>query len=311
MNHTMEQLWRRQLAFTTELLATIERPLEQLTEDDKVRLTKDYLLSLHSEITEVLNNVPWKRHRFIGAADRDALLEELVDVQKFLWGLMMIWGVTPGELSRAFTRKSDIVEQRFKQDHLLPRQVTSDKVVIVDIDDVVANWEEGFESWVRLQHPELKDEDYWSSNDPGLRQRLKDEMHAAGGMKSLAVLDGTASAVNLLCQHGYTIVWLTARPIGRHPRLTGDTVTWLQSVGLPTAYIYYSDLNKHVFVVEKFPRAAALFDDKAETVAHAKEFGIMAFEVNAYGTAAGWSFLERVEEFLQVTSAGKTIDDSS
>ena len=133
-------------------------------------------------------------------------------------------------------------------------------------------------------------------------------MHAAGGMKSLALLDGTKDAVNLLQVHGYTIVWLTARPIGRHPRLTGDTVTWLQSVGLPTEYIYYSDLNKHVFVVEKFPRAAALFDDKAETVAHAKEFGIMAFEVNSYGTAAGWTFLERVEEFLQVTSAGRTSD---
>lgn len=296
----LESLWRRQLAFTTELLATIERPLEQLTEDDKVRLTKDYLLSLHSEITEVLNNVPWKRHRFVGPADREALLEEMIDVQKFLWGLMMIWGVTPGELARVFMRKSDIVEQRFKQDHLLPRQVTNERVVIVDIDGVVADWKSGFVDWVRLQHPELQDESYLPSSDPGLRQRLKDEMHAAGGMKSLKLLDGAREAVNILLASGHTIVWLTARPIGRHPRLTGDTVAWLKEYELPTEYIYYSNLNKHVFVVEKFPKAATLFDDKAETVAHAREFGITAFEVDARD--AERSFLACVGEFLREMS---------
>ena len=287
------------MAFTSLLLSTVDRPLEQLTEDDRVRLTKEYIEYLHSELVEVLNNVPWKKHRFTGVSNRDALLEELVDVQKFLFGLMMIWGVNPGELSRAFMRKSDIVEQRFKQDHLLPRQVTSDKVVLVDIDDVVANWEQGFYDWAYDQHPELEPDDFLSHVDPGLRQRLKDEMHAAGGMKSLTLLNGTIEAVNLLRQHGYTIVWLTARPIGKHPRLVGDTVTWLQDMDLPTEYIYYSDLNKHVFVAEKFPRAVALFDDNPEIVAHAREFGIDAYLVDAHGTTAGQSFLELVRRFLE------------
>ncbi|KKL50953.1 hypothetical protein LCGC14_1927940 [marine sediment metagenome] len=275
----LEDLWRRQLAFTQLLLSTVDRPLEQLTEDDRVRLTKDYIEYLHAELVEVLNNVPWKKHRYLGAADRDNLLEELVDCQKFLWGLMMIWNITPKELGRAFERKSDVVDQRFRQEHLLPKQVANDKVVIVDIDDVVADWEQGFEAWVGRLGENLKPEDYAKHVDPGLRERLKNRIHDSGGMLDLPLLVGSRDAIKRLQNAGYTIVWLTARPVGKHPRLIADTVAWLKKNNLPTEYIYWSDLNKHLFVVQKFPTAAALFDDKAEIVAHAHEFGVRAHQV--------------------------------
>lgn len=292
----LEDLWRRQLAFTQLLLSTVDRPLEQLTEDDRVRLTKEYIEYMHAELVEVLNNVPWKKHRYLGAADRDNLLEELVDCQKFLWGLMMVWDVNPKELERAFNRKSDVVDQRFKQEHLLPKQVMNDKVVIVDIDDVVAGWERGFEDWVSRKELAASPEDYAKHLDPGFRERLKGQIHSSGGMVELPLLFGAHNAINTLQEAGYTIIWLTARPVGKHPRLLADTVAWLKRYDLPTEYIYWSDLNKHLFVVQKFPTAAALFDDKPETVAHAKEFGIRAYLVQSDDTP---TFLDTVDQFLK------------
>jgi hypothetical protein len=287
----LENSWRRQLAFTTKAFDVLgPKPLDQLTEDDKVSLTKDYLLSLHSEITEVLNNVPWKRHRYIGASNREALLEELVDVQKFLWGLMQMWDVTPAELERAFDRKSGVVEQRFIQDHELPKLVASKKVVIIDIDGVVCDWDNGFEKWARSVH-DLEPEQYAKHVDPVLRQRLKDEIHATGGMKALPALMCSLRSIDLLVKEGYTIVWLTARPVSKHPRVVADTVEWLTFHDLPTEYIYYSDYNKHLFVVEKFPMAAALFDDTPEIVSNAMEFGLPAFLVDG-------NFSDLVKEFL-------------
>ena len=163
MREGLEGLWRRQLAWLSMAMPSIYgKKLNELTEDDRVDLTKDYLLSLHSEITEVLNNIPWKSHRYTGESNREALLEEMVDVQKFLWGLMMIWKVNPEELSRAFIRKSEIVEQRFQQDHVLPDKVADKNIVIVDIDGVVADWENGFDQWVSKHHPELTQGD-WDS----------------------------------------------------------------------------------------------------------------------------------------------------
>ncbi len=291
---TFGTMWRRQLAFTSLVLSTVDTPLDQLTDDDRVRLTRDYVEYLHSELVEVLNNVPWKKHRYLGAANRDNLLEELIDCQKFLFGLMMIWNINPKELGRAFDRKSDVVDQRFKQEHLLPKQVANDKVVIVDIDDVVAGWEQGFEDWVGRLGENLNPEDYAKHIDPGLRERLKSRIHSSGGMLELPLLFGSNNAIDTLQKEGYTIVWLTARPVGKHPRLIADTVAWLKKNNLPTEYIYWSDLNKHLFVVQKFPTAAVLFDDKAETVAHASEFGIRSYLVS-YDDC----FLGQVDKFLE------------
>jgi hypothetical protein len=292
----LEEAWRRQLAFTSLLFETLVKPLDQLTDDDRVQETKDYVEYMHAELVEILNNVPWKKHRYLGAAKRDDLLEEMIDTQKFLWGLMMVWGVTPLEFLRAFERKSDVVDQRFRQEHLLPRQVLSDKVAIVDIDDVVADWEHGFEKWVKAEEPELKPEDYAKHTDPGLRQSLKDRIHSSGGMLKLPPLKHSHVALNTLVQAGYTVVWLTARPVSKHPRLMGDTVQWLQDYDFPTDYIYYSDLNKHLFIGQKFPMAAVLFDDKPTTIQHAKEFGLQAY------TVKDGDFLDCVRRFLHDTA---------
>jgi hypothetical protein len=270
------KMWRRQLAFTALLLSTIDKPLDELTEDDRIRLTKDYVAAIHSEADEVLNNVPWKQHRFIGAANREALLEELVDLLKFTWGLMDVWAVTPAELERAFNRKSSVVEQRFRQDHLLPKQVANDRVVIIDIDGVVADWSNGFMRWVSKNRTDLVPSDYDKAHDPGLREVLKSNLHSSGGMLELDPIPGAKAAIEDLRKAGYVVVWLSARPVSRYPRLAGDTVEWLKRHGFPTDYIYFSDLNKHVFVVERLPMAAAIFDDEPEIVSHAKDFGLKA-----------------------------------
>jgi hypothetical protein len=291
---TIEDMWRRQLAFTSHLLATVDKPLDQLTEDDRVRLTREYCLYLHKEVDEVLDNVPWKQHRFIGNASREDLLEELVDVQKFLFGLMQVWNVTPAELYRAFMRKSDVVEQRFYQDHVLPSQVMNDKVAIVDIDDVVADWEQGFVDWAYDVEPDMIPERLM---DPGMRSRLKDKIHSEGGMLTLPILRDSRAGIEALQGEGYVIVWLTARPVSKYPRLRGDTVEWLKKNNLSCDYIYYSDLNKHVFVAEKFPRAAVLFDDKPEIVSNAREIGLYAYQVSN-----ALPFYEAVLKFLEERS---------
>ena len=74
-------------------------------------------------------------------------------------------------------------------------------------------------------------------------------------------------------------MWLSARPVTEHPRLLADTVEWLGQHGLPTEYVYWSDFQKHAFIVERFPTASVLFDDKPETIQRAAEFGLRAYVV--------------------------------
>lgn len=277
---TFEQAWRRQLAFTALALGTLDpgKPLEQFTEDDRRKLTHTYIEALHSELVEVLNCTPWKSHRYNAPSSKEDLLTEIVDVQKFLWGLMQVWGFTPADFLDSFDQKSSVVERRFYQDHILPTQVMNSKIAIVDLDGTVADWDRGFKDWADAQS--IQEETYSKSTNPGLRERLKDRMHSEGGMRGLHPIPGTREGVQELIEAGYTVVWLTARPIGKHPRLESDTVEWLKENNLPTDYVYWSDLNKHLFIAEKLPMAAVLFDDEPVIVAHAQELGLTAYLVN-------------------------------
>ena len=279
MTRRLEDAWRRQLAFTMHVLTTLDRPLEQLTADDRTRLTKEYCEALHSEVVEVLNTQNWKKHRATPVARRDELLEELVDVQKYLWGLFQVHGITIPEFMRAYDQKSEIVEQRFTQEHELPKLTLGKKVAVVDIDDTVAEFVEGFELWALKREPSLTLEDIAPSRDPALRKRLKEKFYAEGGMRELNSLPTAFGAVVKLQDAGYTIVWLTARPITRHPRILGDTIHWLKYFDFPWEYIYWTDLNKALFVLDKWPTVEVLFDNELAIVADAQEGGVRAYLV--------------------------------
>jgi hypothetical protein len=288
----LEDLWNKQKVFTEFVLNTLDTPIEKLTDEDRTRLTKEYIEYLHSELVEVLNNTPWKKHRYTGVADRRALVEELVDVQKFLWGLMQIWGVSLDELTTAFNEKSTVVEQRFNQEHILPKLFNN--VVLVDIDNVLADWDEGFGKWAALQGGHTIGE---YEKGTALREIYKDKFRQFGLMLDLPVKRGAREGVELLVKREYIPVYLTARPINKHPRLINDTVMWLQANGFQHKYIYYTDINKHLFALENFKKVDALFDDDEQIVIKAKRAGYKAYRVHA-----SYTLLDKVQEFLNETT---------
>ena len=83
-----------------------------------VKWNKEYILALIAEATEVLNEVDWKMHKKMNLPNdaRDRLLEESIDVMKFLLGLMIVNGFTVDQVYDMFKSKSIKVEKRLKED---------------------------------------------------------------------------------------------------------------------------------------------------------------------------------------------------
>lgn len=79
-------------------------------------LTKDYLLLLIKEATEVLDEINYKPQKKQKEVDKDKIREELIDIQKFLFNLMLIWNMSPASFIEIFDKKSTIVEQRFQKE---------------------------------------------------------------------------------------------------------------------------------------------------------------------------------------------------
>ncbi len=113
----LEEIYELQKKFTERFfkekqnltLSEVRSSKEQL-----VKWNKEYILALIAEATEVLGEVDWKMHKKMDLPNdaRDRLLEESIDVMKFLLGLMIVNGFSLEDIYNMFKNKSKIVEKR-------------------------------------------------------------------------------------------------------------------------------------------------------------------------------------------------------
>ena len=90
---------------------------DSMTDEEKVRQTKENILSLHRELGEVLNEIPWKTHRANEQSyDLGKIQEEIIDCFKFLLNVCIIWGMDDAKLYEVFMHKSKIVRERFEKE---------------------------------------------------------------------------------------------------------------------------------------------------------------------------------------------------
>jgi len=105
------QMYRRQKLFLTEILNMREYRHEH------VALTKEYLLRLQVELSEVYNAAKLKEHvPVLNSTEKEHLLEELVDGFKFLLNILLVNGFTGEDVIRKFHEKSTNVEKRAKEE---------------------------------------------------------------------------------------------------------------------------------------------------------------------------------------------------
>jgi len=112
MTTPLAEIWQVQKEFQKNFY-----DLENLSEEEKIKLTKEFILSMHRELGEVLNEIPWKLHRANSKEySNEHIQEELIDVQKFLLNLFLIWGMTPETFYDIFMKKSAIVQTRYDEE---------------------------------------------------------------------------------------------------------------------------------------------------------------------------------------------------
>ncbi len=108
----LEKIWKEQKSFQYNFYDP-----DKMSEEEKISLTKEYILSIHRELGEVLNIIPWKLHRRqTRKYDKEHIKEELIDCFKFLLNLCIIHGMNPDKFFKLFMKKSKIVRKRFEDE---------------------------------------------------------------------------------------------------------------------------------------------------------------------------------------------------
>ena len=272
-----DEQWNRQRLFTEKVITRLDKPLSELSITDKIEWTKQYLLSIHAEADEALHCIPWKRHRKTSLKDlnRGNLMIELIDVQKYLWGLMQVWGMTAEEFERVYSDKSFEVEHRWFQEHELENIEELEDVAIVDIDGVLNDYPICFYDWVENK--------YGSGMVTGILQdrakyeELKDEYRASGAKRTLPITGDSREALRILKAKKIPIILLTDRPYMKIKRISYDTMAWLDTFDIPYDYLFWSHDQSKTHIAKKVKSVAFVVDDKIQTCEQFHELGIRVY----------------------------------
>ena len=253
----IEDIWKIQYEFNRKFLEKIKKiDIENISYENKIILSKDYILHAIKELTEILDTFSWKMHKpILNNNIRDNTIEELIDTQKFLWGLFQIWDTSIDEFCDQFVRKSNVVEQRFNQDFEISEKIKNKNIAIFDIDGVIADYPNCFISFINKKTKnDFKDMYEVKNNlDIKLIYDLKDEYRNTGEKRFIAVNKDVISFIEKLKEKDSSIVLLSSRPYHKYNRIYADTLEWLAANNIKYDMILW-DYKKDRNILNNFLR---------------------------------------------------------
>jgi uncharacterized HAD superfamily protein len=274
-----QSIWDRQLEFQRLVFPH----WDLMTEQQRAAITRELAMHVISEIDEVLRETSWKIHRNPPGLlkVRSNMLEELIDAFKYWLAIFQLHGFAPSDLLAEFNRKSNVVEQRWRQEKEL---VLDPRVAfIIDIDATLADYVGGFLDYVSYTYNEPVDRTEVSSMDLSAEcarilkkpiedlVELKHQYRVQGGKLTLKPLPFAASMLGAIRKAGGQILLLTARPYETYKRVFADTLEWLDRWNLPYDALWMTE-DKRDFLLRTLRTCRLVIEDNpadAERLAHA------------------------------------------
>ena len=278
----LEEIYEIQYKFTKSFFEKKGLTLEDVMNNKelKIKWNKEYILALSKEVYEVLDEIDWKSHTTKITEDvNDNILEECVDVMKYLLGLMQLNGFSIDDIYAKFKDKSNVVEAKFAQEETMDKLKASDKqIAFIDIDGVLADWPGGFLKFVGEKlGKEFTTITQFKAEVPKKQQyKLKSQYRTSGAKAELDVLSGAKEFMKSICDK-YSIVLLTARPYKKYFRIYSDTLKWLADNEICYDAIMF-DEEKEKYIINNFePEQVAFCVD--DDISNANKLSDNGFKV--------------------------------
>jgi hypothetical protein len=288
-------IFQEQLDFTKKVLGVRGISLDTLTETQRIDLTREYLLSLHKELSEILDCVGWKKHRKTNELTfTENVGEEILDVQKYLLGLASIWGIDADQFVEMFWKKSFVVNERFRTEHI---QISM-PLAIIDIDNVLFDYTPAFMSWVLETSPTIGK--LSKSDNPALWETLKCKYRLEKGEIEGKPADNAVETLKALKQAGWAVVLMTYRPIKIFKGLEHDTLRWLKDNNFEYDKIIWTAYEKAFYLTKEMTACSIFVDDELDTCRAVASLGKRVYRVveNLNGN---------IEKFQEITNIGELL----
>jgi len=260
----LDDCYRDQYEFNKMFLRKNGYDIDNLTDEQTIKLLTNYSMHLYREIGEVLNTLDVKMHRptsnkFI----RSNTVEELVDCLKFLMGMFQLLGVDVNELKNAYQDKTLVVDQRWRQEMELNELSKYEKVCAVDLDGVLGVYPD---HWLKYLN-EKTNSNYETLSEAKINidlityANIKEEYRLSGSKIDIPMIEGAKEFLLKLKENGYMIVILTSRPYKKYFRIFSDTLHWLKKYDLVYDSIIF-DANKNMRILQEIPNLEFMVEDR-------------------------------------------------
>lgn len=297
----LDRQFERQALFTQQYINEM-RPTAS-----KVELTKEYVLSLHREADEILDEVPWKGHRVYDEGDdqvvKTNVAEEIVDLIKFATGLAYIWGISHQELVQELDVKSDVVEDRWRQEHGKSTFLQSETpIVLLDLDGVLNMYPAPFLSFIYNETgQEFRSMADLEDKDPVLKAQMKHLYRQSGVKRFIESNQESVMSAQILAAAGYNLVIMSQRPAEAYHRIYGDTLYWLRRNDIPyERLVFVQDKQLRLLLMPYRKRIAFAVDDSVDVVRSLVALGIKTYHLAGIDEDCIVPGVKDVESMLQI-----------
>jgi len=265
-----------------EIQSDFNKDLINLSIKDRELKTKEFILALLSETTELLEEINWAKWKRKKDVISSNVSEEIIDIMKFLLNICILWGIDHKQFYDEFVRKSMVVGQRAKQKRLMDdlRQHHT-PVCALDLDGTLVDYPRCWIDYVnKIKKTNFDDLfDMRNKLDKMEYLELKDRYRKSGIKQHLPMIRGAKRFVDKLSKLGYSIIIITKRPYKRYYRIFADTKISLDSNKIKYDAILFDD-NKHKTIVSEFPGLSFIVEDNRRIANEISRWGYKVFLLN-------------------------------
>ena len=223
-----------------------------MSEEELIARHQVFSLALHSEVSELASAVHYKDHRPTQSeTQRQKILYETVDIMRYCLAVLNLWDFTAEDYEDAFDSRDAFLWDRETRGL---QNWSGQPVIVVDVDDVLAQFRLGFFGWIKENFGidiDVENPYYYNQTPVGdlSDEEAYMEFIKAGGIRSLPINDKIVESLNNLREQGYWIHLLTARP-AENLKCLYDTCLWLSLNKVPYDSIAFS-AEKYRWLLDK------------------------------------------------------------
>jgi hypothetical protein len=226
---------------------------DKMSFKEKEEMLKTLTLAMHYEVSEIVSSCNFKvfdKTNYV--VDKDKIVYNSIDVFRYLLAIMNLYDIKADDFLSSFNERD--IHLKLENNIVLPKD--NQKVIVVDIDDVICDFRRYFNSWLREKYNidiDPNSTSYYSSKE------VKDHGYSPEGvfetfisenqLLNIPVISNMVKVLELAKKDNVYIQLLTSRP-DSNLKCKYQTYSWLYNNNIPFDNIGFA-AEKYIWVAKK------------------------------------------------------------